>query len=153
MFSIVAFIQSNDSAEPNRSSEGFGKEAEKMAMVDAENGGYLDYGDLAGPSKAEEIVSPVILVRKKKEVSFVLPKRPMMDSAVREELRDLMEAREAGMAFITGNSYMKAKSGSSFVKKLAIGLFDFLRRNSRGPTYAMSIPHATNLEVGMVYLV
>ncbi|KAI0504388.1 hypothetical protein KFK09_015340 [Dendrobium nobile] len=158
--SIAAFIQSNGSAEPNRPSDDSVKENEKVTMVNTgiylhekveENGVYIESGDLPGPSKPQEIQSPVILVKKK--VSFVLPKSPKMDNTVREELRDLMEAREAGVAFITGNSYMRAKSGSSFVKKLAIALYDFLRRNSRGPSYAMSVPHATNLEVGMVYLV
>ncbi|PKU76032.1 potassium transporter 6-like [Dendrobium catenatum] len=158
--SIAAFIQSNGSAEPNRPSDESAKENEKVTMVNTgiylhekveENGAYMESGDLPGPSKPQEIQSPVIVVKKK--VSFVLPKSPKMDSTVREELRDLMEAREAGVAFITGNSYMRAKSGSSFVKKLAIALYDFLRRNSRGPSYAMSVPHATNLEVGMVYLV
>ncbi|XP_020590509.1 potassium transporter 8-like [Phalaenopsis equestris] len=156
---IAAFIKSDNSAEPYRPSE---ENYEKMAMVDSgiclcekaeeENGERVESVDLPGPSKAREIRSPGILMNKKK-VSFVLPKSPKLDSSAREELRELMEAREAGMAFITGNSYMKAKSGSSLVKKLAIALYDFLRRNSRGPCYAMSMPHATNLEVGMVYLV
>lgn len=96
-----------------------------------------------------EIQSPV---GPRKRVRFMLPeKSPEMDRGVQEELGDLMEAREAGMAFILGHSYVRAKSGSGLIKKMVINIgYDFLRRNSRGPTYAMNIPHASALEVGMV---
>ncbi|KAK6928325.1 Potassium transporter [Dillenia turbinata] len=90
----------------------------------------------------------------RKRVRFVLPESPQINLAAREELNELMEAREAGMAFILGHSYVKAKSGSSLLKKIVINIgYDFLRRNSRGPGYALSIPNAATLEVGMVYLV
>lgn len=86
---------------------------------------------------------------------FVLPAAsPRPDAGVREELQELMDAREAGMAFILGHSYVKAKSGSSFFRRLVINFcYDFLRRNSRGPNYAVTIPHASTLEVGMIYYV
>ncbi|EEE66047.1 hypothetical protein OsJ_22035 [Oryza sativa Japonica Group] len=88
-------------------------------------------------------------------VRFVLPAAsPRPDAGVREELQELMDAREAGMAFILGHSYVKAKSGSSFFRRLVINFcYDFLRRNSRGPNYAVTIPHASTLEVGMIYYV
>ncbi|XP_020089646.1 potassium transporter 25-like isoform X1 [Ananas comosus] len=106
-----------------------------------------------GPSDQKEIKSPIIFP-KRKRVRFLLPKSPQLDIAAREELQELTEAREAGMAFILGHSYMRAKSGSSFIKRIAINFgYEFLRRNSRGPAYAATIPHASTLEVGMVYLV
>ncbi|KAH7577383.1 hypothetical protein ACOSP7_001740 [Xanthoceras sorbifolium] len=90
----------------------------------------------------------------KKRVRFVVPESPRIDLDTQEELRELMDAREAGMAFILGHCYVRAKRGSSLMKKLVINLgYDFLRRNSRGPRYAVSIPHASTLEVGMIYLV
>ncbi|KAG0466619.1 hypothetical protein HPP92_017578 [Vanilla planifolia] len=92
-------------------------------------------------------------IANRKKVRFLIPESLKMDLAVREELQELMEAREAGMAFIMGSLYMKAKRGSSFMKKVAINVYDFLRRNSRGQDYAVSIPHASTLEVGMNYLV
>ncbi|XVF60346.1 hypothetical protein PTKIN_Ptkin08bG0037700 [Pterospermum kingtungense] len=92
--------------------------------------------------------------RLRKRVRFVVPESPRIDTDAQEELQELMEAREAGMAFILGHSYVRAKKGSSLVKRIVINLgYDFLRRNSRGPSYALSIPHASTLEVGMVYLV
>nr|GEV90900.1 potassium transporter 8-like [Tanacetum cinerariifolium] len=89
----------------------------------------------------------------RKRVKFVLPESsPQMDTGVREELRELMEAREAGLAFIRGHCYVKAKRGSSLMKRFTINFgYDFLRRNSRGSANALSFPQASTLEVGMVY--
>ncbi|CAI9111068.1 OLC1v1011203C1 [Oldenlandia corymbosa var. corymbosa] len=104
-----------------------------------------------------EILGDIITPREetpKKRVRFLVPKTLQMAASAQEELQELMEAREAGLAFILSNSYVKAKSGSSFVKRVVIDiLFDFLRRNSRGLTYAWSFPRASTLEVAMVYRV
>ncbi|XP_041008441.1 potassium transporter 8-like [Juglans microcarpa x Juglans regia] len=106
-------------------------------------------GEMAGTSELREINSPK---RVRKRVRFVVPKSPQIDIDAREELRELMDAREAGMAFIMGHSYVRAKKGSSFMKKVVINLgYDFLRRNFREPTFALNIPYASTLEVGMVY--
>ncbi|XXG55354.1 hypothetical protein AAC387_Pa03g3047 [Persea americana] len=106
---------------------------------------------VAGGSGLEmrEIQSPVMA---RKRVRFVLPERPQMDAGALEELSELKEAREAGMAFIMGHTHVRAKSGSGLIKRLAIDVgYDFLKRNSRGPAaYALSIPHASTLEVGMI---
>lgn len=108
--------------------------------------------EMAGTSEVREIRSPSSSVKARKKVRFVIPESPKMDRSVREELRELMEAREAGMAYILGHSYVRAKGGSGLVKKMVINLgYDCLRRNSRAPTYALIAPHASTLEVGMVY--
>ncbi|XP_068641356.1 potassium transporter 6-like [Aristolochia californica] len=136
------------------------KEDERMTVVGisthidgikwCEDGDDSEHTDTAGTSELREIQSPVVV---KKRVRFVLPESsPRMEVGAREELEELMEAREAGMAFILGHSYVRAKRGSSLLKKLVIDVgYDFLRRNCRGPSYALSIPHASTLEVGMVY--
>lgn len=96
-----------------------------------------------------EIGSPEL---PRKRVRFLVPESPQIDLSVCEELQELMEAREAGMAFILGHCYVRAKRGSSLIKKLVINIgYDFLRRNCRGPTYALSFPRASTLEVGMIY--
>ncbi|KAJ8439523.1 hypothetical protein Cgig2_007040 [Carnegiea gigantea] len=101
--------------------------------------------DLPGTSELKEIRSPVITPRKR--VRFLLPESPEIEDGAKEELRDLMEAREAGIAYIMGHAHVKAKSGSSWLKKLVINLgYDFLRRNSRAPAYPLSVPHASTLE-------
>ncbi|KAJ7974545.1 Potassium transporter [Quillaja saponaria] len=108
-----------------------------------------DSSKVEGISELRQDKSPE---RPKKRVRFVVPESPEIDWDAREELRELMEAREAGMAFIMGHSYVRAKRGSSWIKKVVINFgYDFLRRNSRGPSYALSIPHASTLEVGMIY--
>ncbi|XVF16456.1 hypothetical protein REPUB_Repub10bG0032200 [Reevesia pubescens] len=113
--------------------------------------GDLNSSEIVCTSEIRETKSPEKL---RKRVRFVVPESPRIDRDAKEELQELMEAREAGMAFILGHSYVRAKKGSSLMKRIVINLgYDFLRRNSRGPTYALGIPHASTLEVGMVYLV
>ncbi|GJN33423.1 hypothetical protein PR202_gb22021 [Eleusine coracana subsp. coracana] len=96
--------------------------------------------------------------KNKKKVRFAVesppaPASPGVDERVLEELHELCEAREAGTAFILGHSHVKAKPGSSLPKKLAVGvIYNFLRRNCRGPDVALRVPPASLLEVGMVYV-
>jgi len=92
--------------------------------------------------------------RKKKKVRFEIPKSPSMDSAVKNELKELVEAKEAGVAYILGHSYVKAKESSFMLKKFAIDIaYSFLRKNCRGPSATLSIPHISLIEVGMIYYV
>jgi len=92
---------------------------------------------------------------RRRRVRFLLPQQsPQMDPAVREELMDLIEAKEAGVAYVMGLSYVKARRSSSFLKKLAIDIgYSFLRKNCRGPAVALNIPHISLIEVGMIYYV
>ncbi|XP_043704207.1 potassium transporter 2-like isoform X2 [Telopea speciosissima] len=70
-----------------------------------------------------------------------------------EELEELWAAKEAGVAFMLGHSHVKAKYGSSLLKRAAIDLgYNFLRRNCRGPDVALKVPPVSLLEVGMVYV-
>ncbi|KAL0910808.1 hypothetical protein M5K25_018897 [Dendrobium thyrsiflorum] len=76
-----------------------------------------------------------------------------LEDKVSEELEELCAAQEAGMAFILGHSHVRAKPGSSFLRKLAIDFgYNFLRRNCRGPDVVLRVPPASLLEVGMVYV-
>ncbi|XVF16087.1 hypothetical protein REPUB_Repub10bG0001100 [Reevesia pubescens] len=91
---------------------------------------------------------------RRRHVSFQLPTSPGMDIAVREELMDLIQAKEAGVAYIMGHSYVRARRTSSFLKKLVIDMgYSFLRKNCRGPAVALNIPHINLIEVGMIYYV
>ncbi|KAH6830895.1 potassium transporter 2 [Perilla frutescens var. hirtella] len=75
-------------------------------------------------------------------------------SEVEEELHDLYGAQQAGIAFILGHSHVRAKQGSSLLKRLAINFgYNFLRRNCRGADVSLRVPPASLLEVGMVYIV
>ncbi|KAF7110224.1 hypothetical protein CFC21_110363 [Triticum aestivum] len=140
----------------------------RMRMLEDEGlGGAAASESTVGPSRAargeREIQSPspsptptpAPATGVRKRVRFVLPaSTPRPNAGVEEELRELTDAREAGMAFILGHCYVKAKTGSSFLRRLVINFgYDFLRRNSRGPNYAVTVPHASTLEVGMIYYV
>lgn len=73
---------------------------------------------------------------------------------MRQELEDLWDAQQAGTAFIIGHSHVRAKPGSTFLKKIAINFgYNFLRRNCRGSDVALRVPPVSLLEVGMVYVV
>ncbi|KAI8011642.1 Potassium transporter 4 [Camellia lanceoleosa] len=70
---------------------------------------------------------------RRRQVRFQLPPNPGMGPLVREELLDLIQAKEAGVAYIIGHSYVKARRYSSFLKKLVIDIgYSFLRKNCRG---------------------
>ncbi|XP_059648990.1 potassium transporter 6-like [Cornus florida] len=157
--SIAEFIRTG-TATANGESENLSKEDEEMAVVGTPSthpkGIQMCDDDMnnthcASTSELREIRSPPV-IQPRKRVRFLIPESPKIDKDVQEELGELMEAREAGMAYILGHSYVRAKQGSSLVKKLVVNIgYEFLRRNSRAPTYALSVPHASTLEVGMVY--
>lgn len=90
----------------------------------------------------------------RKKVRFELPSSSNVDQEVKDELKELVDAKEAGVAYILGHSYVKASSSSSWLKKFVIDVaFNFLRNNCRGPSVALSIPHTCLIEVGMIYCV
>jgi KUP system potassium uptake protein len=162
--SIAELIRSGPASGTNHHDNGANtlfddseKVNEKMAVIGTPIGLSEEYepepeSESPGPSSNGNDTGMDGLFPKRKRVRFVLPKSPELESGALEELRDLMEAREAGMSFILGHSYTRAKRDSSFIKRVAINFgYEFLRRNSRGPAYAASIPHASTLEVGMVY--
>ncbi|KAM7471064.1 hypothetical protein LguiA_009247 [Lonicera macranthoides] len=89
---------------------------------------------------------------KRKKVRFVLPpKSPKMRVSVREELQELVDARESGTAYLLGQSHLSARDGANFIKKFLIMVHVFLDKNCREPHVALNIPNAALLEVGMVY--
>ncbi|XP_073003878.1 probable potassium transporter 2 [Typha latifolia] len=91
---------------------------------------------------------------RRRRVRFELPESQHMDPQVKEELLALVEAKHAGVAYIMGHSYIKARRNSSFLKKFVIDVaYSFLRKNCRGPSVALNIPHISLIEVGMIYYV
>ncbi|KAK8961209.1 putative potassium transporter 8 [Platanthera guangdongensis] len=76
-----------------------------------------------------------------------------LEEHCREELEELRAAQAAGTAFIMGHSHVRAKPGSSFLRKVAIDFgYSFLRRNCRCPEVVLRVPPPSLLEVGMVYV-
>ncbi|XP_054823376.1 potassium transporter 6-like [Prosopis cineraria] len=156
--SIEEFIGTgNDSTELNASSSS-SKELEQnqdMAVAGTCSTHTITMNeDTKNPNNIDSAETSEI--QPKKRVRFVVPEEsPRIDNGGREEeLEELMEAREAGVVYITGQSYMRAKAGSSLLKKLVINVgYEFLRKNTRAPAYVPDMPHASSLEVGMVYRV
>ncbi|KAL1566458.1 potassium transporter 10-like [Salvia divinorum] len=88
----------------------------------------------------------------KKRVRFMLPpKSPQMRPSVRQELEEIIDARESGTAYILGQSHLTARQGSNLFKRLLVMTYVFLDKNSREPPVALNIPNAALLEVGTVY--
>lgn len=112
----------------------------------------LSYSKSPTMQSFRDIEEPHLKCRKK--VRFQMPDTLNVDPGVRQELIELIEAQEAGIAYILGHSYVKAKKDSSLLKKFVIDVaYSFLRNNCRGPTAALGIPHLCLIEVGMVYRV
>ncbi|OEL17782.1 putative potassium transporter 2 [Dichanthelium oligosanthes] len=93
-------------------------------------------------------------VSRRRRVRFEVPEDDDMGQQVKDELMALVEAKHAGVAYIMGHSYIKARRSSSFLKKFAIDVgYSFLRKNCRGPSVTLHIPHISLIEVGMIYYV
>ncbi|RLN08054.1 potassium transporter 25 [Panicum miliaceum] len=151
---IAEFIRSTGECDKNGFVEDTDKPSDKLSPISTGIPLWEEDGDLDASASPHKEIDPQNIAPKRKKARFMIPKSAQVDSEVRRELQELMDAREAGMSFILGHSYMKAKSGSSFIKRIVINFFyEFLRKNSRGPSYAANIPHASTLEVGMVYQV
>ncbi|GLJ15961.1 hypothetical protein SUGI_0263960 [Cryptomeria japonica] len=120
---------------------------------------------MVASDKVEEVHSPLVRspvrispvddsLPRKKKVRFQLPMSPELSPDVKDELEDLLQAKEAGVAHVLGHTYLKAKESSSILKKFIINIaYTFLRRNCRGPSVTLGIPHTSLLEVGMIYYV
>ncbi|TKY62955.1 Potassium transporter 4 [Spatholobus suberectus] len=168
--SIAEFIQM-EAVEPQFSSSEASSLDGRMAVVSSRNlastsslivSEHEDIGvDISIPSSRSVTLrslqsiyddeSPQVTRRR---VRFQLPNNPGMVPDVREELIDLIQAKDAGVAYIMGHSYVKARKSSSFLKKLVIDIgYSFLRKNCRGPAVALNIPHISLIEVGMIYYV
>lgn len=153
---IAEFIRSSGEYDKNGFVEDTDKPLpfEKLSTISTGINMLEEDGEVDAYVSPHKEIDPHNAAPKRKKARFMIPKSAQVDSEVRRELQELMDAREAGMSFILGHSYMKAKSGSSFIKRIVINFFyEFLRKNSRGPAYAANIPHASTLEVGMVYQV
>ncbi|CAA6658040.1 unnamed protein product [Spirodela intermedia] len=69
-------------------------------------------------------------------------------------VEELMEAKEAGVAYLMGHTRVYARRSSPLLKKLAIDVFyGFLRRNCRRPADELGISPSSLIEIGMVYYV
>uniref|UniRef100_K3ZR67 Potassium transporter n=1 Tax=Setaria italica TaxID=4555 RepID=K3ZR67_SETIT len=173
VMSIARFIQME--AEESASSGSYESSTEgRMAVVHTtdttgtglvvrdSDDGAAGASQLTRSSKSETLRSlqsmyeqeSVGSVSRRRRVRFQIDEEERIDPRVRDELSDLLEAKEAGVAYIIGHSYVKARRNSNFLKKFAINYaYSFLRKNCRGPSVTLHIPHISLIEVGMIYYV
>ncbi|KQK14791.1 potassium transporter 7 [Brachypodium distachyon] len=170
VMSIAKFIQME--AEEAASSGSYESSTEgRMAVIhtaDTVGTGLImrDSNEAAGTSltrssKSETLQSLQSLyeqesgsLSRRRRVRFQISEEERIDPQVRDELSDLLEAKEAGVAYIIGHSYVKARKNSNFLKSFAIDYaYSFLRKNCRGPSVTLHIPHISLIEVGMIYYV
>ncbi|XP_016651175.1 PREDICTED: potassium transporter 2 [Prunus mume] len=102
------------------------------------------------PMVADAVESGLGSVMRKK-VRFMLPANsPKMRASVRDELQELIDARESGTAYFLGQVHLAVRDGSDVLKRLLIMTYAFCDKNCREPPVALNIPHAALVEVGMV---
>ncbi|CAK8579261.1 unnamed protein product [Lathyrus sativus] len=87
----------------------------------------------------------------RRRIKFELLNTIYRDPLVKEELMELVEANRAGAAYVIGHSHVKAKWNSSFMKRFAMNLYSFLRKNCRSPAVGLNIPQTCLIKVGMNY--
>uniref|UniRef100_A0A2P2MWA4 Potassium transporter n=2 Tax=Rhizophora mucronata TaxID=61149 RepID=A0A2P2MWA4_RHIMU len=76
------------------------------------------------------------------------------DPSLEYELSALREAIDSGFTYLLAHGDVRAKKNSIFLKKLVINYFyAFLRKNCRGGTANLRVPHMNVLQVGMTYMV
>lgn len=164
--SIAEFIQM-EAVEPQFSSSENTSFDGRMAVISTRSNTTLLVSDQLDSTGSIQSSKSLMLQRlrseyddenpqvRRRQVRFQLPPTgPTMDGAVRDELLQLIQAKEAGVAYIMGHSYVKARRSSSYLKKLVIDIgYSFLRKNCRGPAVALHIPHISLIEVGMIYYV
>ncbi|KAL3635098.1 Potassium transporter 4 [Castilleja foliolosa] len=158
--SIAEFIQM-EAVEPQFSSPDTVSYDGRMAVIssrtfDSMSSLIVSEADEIGSSNSIQSVRSVYDDEnpriRRRQVRFQVPQDPGMDPSVRDELLDLVQAKETGVAYIMGHSYIKARRSSSFLKKLVIDFgYSFLRKNCRGPSVVLHIPHISLIEVGMIY--
>lgn len=91
------------------------------------------------------------------EISTELPASFMSadeDPSLEYELSALREASDSGFTYLLGHGEVRATKNSVFLKKLVVNYFyAFLRRNCRGGSATLRVPHMNIIQVGMTYMV
>ncbi|XP_048549559.1 potassium transporter 23 [Triticum urartu] len=76
------------------------------------------------------------------------------DPSLEYELAALREAMASGFTYLLAHGDVRARKQSFFTKKFIINYFyAFLRRNCRGGTATLKMPHSNIMRVGMTYMV
>lgn len=73
---------------------------------------------------------------------------------VGDELEFLHRCKDAGVVHILGNTIVRARRDSGFVKKVAVDyMYAFMRRMCRENSVIFNVPHESLLNVGQIYYI
>ncbi|OIV94519.1 hypothetical protein TanjilG_25581 [Lupinus angustifolius] len=123
------------------------------------------YSDLPADNVTDELRIPLMLGRNSEETGTSTSRKPAAalpssylssdeDHSLEYELSALREAMASGCTYLLGHGDVRANKNSFFIKKLVINYFyAFLRKNCRGGTANMRVPHTNIIQVGMTYMV
>lgn len=104
--------------------------------------------------ECQKVQTGELPLARKRRVQFMLPpESPKMTLAVREELQELLDAREHGTTYVLGKSHFCARRGSNFLRRFMVGVYIFLSKNCREPSMVLNIPNAAHVEVGISYTI
>ncbi|XP_033129379.1 uncharacterized protein LOC103854407 [Brassica rapa] len=94
--------------------------------------------------------------KRREETSCLMSVEDQGSSTKKQKMMQVKveQRKDAGVAYILGKSYAKAKQSSSVLKKLAVNvMFAFMNTNCRGTDVVVNLPHTSLLQIGMVYYV
>ncbi|KAG6543833.1 hypothetical protein Mapa_014673 [Marchantia paleacea] len=79
---------------------------------------------------------------------------PNVDSGVEDELKVLVESKDAGVVYLLGHTEVRSRRNSSRFRKFLIDdYYHALKRNCRASTVSLAIPHERLLQVGMIHYI
>lgn len=145
-----------------RTSEKFGTRLIRTDSANTEESSYSSPHELIASSSKSPTLQKLQStyeqeshqLNQRRQVRFKLQETDYTSPEVREELQELVEAKHAGITYVIGHSYIKARRNSSFIKKFVIDVaYSFLRKNCRAAAVGLNIPHISLIEVGMSYYV
>lgn len=88
------------------------------------------------------------------EVRFSIPSEASTVDSTTNDLQYLINCRDAGIVHIFGNTIVRARRDSNFIKRVAVNhIYAFLRRICRENSVIFNVPHESLLNVGQVFYV
>ncbi|KAE9607900.1 putative potassium transporter [Lupinus albus] len=125
--------------------------------MDSASAKQVDHDELRIPLMDEQYFEETGISASQEAAAAALPSSYMSlteDPSLEYELAALREATESGCTYLLGHGYVRANKNSFFFKKLVINyLYAFLRKNCRGGTANMRVPHTNIIQVGRTYMV
>ncbi|XP_057862193.2 putative potassium transporter 12 isoform X4 [Cryptomeria japonica] len=116
-----------------------------------------ELGELSGPSITSDVSSDTMLEKKSPQLQCsVLSETSSVNNNNHyvSDLDYLISCKDAGIVHILGNTIVRARRDSNFVKRAAVNhIYAFLSRICRENSVILNVPHESLLNVGQVFYV